>query len=154
MEGTVIGGIAQVEVNGLVANLSGTTFDREITLTTGTNTITVIAFPNDDDCTSVQRSITLIYDPNPACEETIGLVVDRPNDGTRTTSRTIVVEGSVSDTGAVVKVNGDTVTVDDNGDYSTTVSLSRGDNTITVTAENDDADCDEEITLEVERRSS
>ncbi len=65
------------------------------------------------------------------------LQITSPQNYTTVNEDTIDVTGKVTDDGSGVKsvtVNGNAVTIDNNGTFSTTVSLMKGDNTITVVA--------------------
>lgn len=100
------------------------------TLTDGSHTLTFVA--EDNDGNEGTSSITFKVDTTAP-----QLVVSQPADDCKVNVDTIVVSGYTSDslsTPVSVTVNGITVTVDSEGYFTTTVSLSEGNNTITVVA--------------------
>ncbi|USN54678.1 MAG: hypothetical protein H6765_09380 [Candidatus Peribacteria bacterium] len=132
--GTVSATAAQVKVNGVTASLVNGVYEATVSLAPGVNVITVIAYPTDDDCDTVQKTVSVTRETEEVCEDIVNLVITEPTDGTSTRKNSIVVEGTVSGGVTVVYVDGDAVNVDNNGHFETTVSLSYGTNVIAVKA--------------------
>lgn len=125
------GGISGVTVNGVAATLDGESFTASIPLSSGQNTITATA--TDTVGNTAQDTVTV-------ARATSGpsLVITSPVDGSATNVQTISVTGTVSDsvsTVSSVTVNGVQATVT-GGTFSASVTLSNGENTITVVAGN------------------
>ena len=125
------GGISGVTVNGVVATLNGEAFTANVPLSSGQNTITATA--TDTVGNTAQDTVTV-------ARATSGpsLVITSPVDGSATNVQTISVTGTVSDsvsTVSSVTVNGVQATIT-GGTFSASVTLSNGQNTITVVAEN------------------
>lgn len=125
------GGISGVTVNGVVATLNGEAFTATVPLSSGQNTITATA--TDTVGNTAQDTVTV-------ARATSGpsLVITSPVDGSATNVQTISVTGTVSDsvsTVSSVTVNGVQATIT-GGTFSASVTLSNGQNTITVVAGN------------------
>lgn len=125
------GGITSVSVNNVAAALSGENFTATVPLESGQNTITAIA--TDTVGNTAQDAVTV-------ARATSGpsLVITSPVDGSATSVQTIPVTGTVSDsvsTVSSVTVNGVPAAVT-GGTFSASVTLSNGQNTITVVAGN------------------
>lgn len=125
------GGIVGVSVNGVSASLSGETFTASVPLSGGQNTITATA--TDTVGNTAQDTVTV-------ARATSGpsLVITSPVDGSATNVQTIPVTGTVSDSVSTVSgvtVNGVQAAVT-GGTFSASVTLSNGQNTITVVAGN------------------
>ena len=125
------GGISSVTVNGVVATLNGEAFTATVPLSSGQNTITATA--TDTVGNTAQDTVTV-------ARATSGpsLVITSPVDGSATNVQTISVTGTVSDsvsTVSSVTVNGVQATIT-GGTFSASVTLSNGQNTITVVAGN------------------
>lgn len=107
-------------------------FSTPLNLIEGENTITATATDPAGNQTTVTRKIT--YSPN-----ALFLTVDVPQDNTYTNNATQTVSGK-TDPYAALTVNGQNTSVNSNGAFSTTTALSKGTNTITVTATLQSAD--------------
>lgn len=125
-------GIQSVTVNGKTVTVgSNGAFSTTVSLSGGSNTITIVATDNAGNTTTITRTVT---------RATSGptLTITSPTSGIYTNNSSITVSGSVSDSVSPVKsvtVNGTAATVS-NGSYSEKITLSEGSNTITVKAEN------------------
>ncbi len=118
---------AIVTVNGASVTLDPQgNFSTVLTLSEGTNTITVVAKDTAQNSQTVTRTVTV---------DTIApsLSVTAPVDGAITNHATLAVTGT-AETGSALTVNGTSVAVDAQGNYSASVALSEGSNTITVEA--------------------
>ncbi len=131
--GTYAGGVQYITVNGTQATLSGTTYSATANLTTGTNTITVVAVPLDPDC-KTETQLTTVIRTTGVCPVPLTLTIASPNNNATTRNAQIALSGTISDTGAVVKVAGEQVIVTASGTYQAAVELVLGTNTILVTA--------------------
>lgn len=103
MSGTYIGGVQFVTVNGIQATLSGNTYTATVGLQAGTNILTVVATPLDPDCKTETLQTTVIRTSG-VCPAPLTLTIASPTNNTSTRSAQIVVSGTISDTGATVKV--------------------------------------------------
>jgi cysteine-rich repeat protein len=133
VSGTYAGGVQSITVNGTLATLSGNTYTATVALNTGTNVITVIATPADADC-KTETQLTTVIRTTGVCPAPLALTIASPNNNASTRNAQIAVSGTISDTGAVVKVAGEQVVVTASGTYQATVELVLGTNTILVTA--------------------
>ncbi|HEU6453721.1 MAG TPA: RHS repeat-associated core domain-containing protein [Gemmatimonadaceae bacterium] len=117
-----------VNTNGVPLTLGGNgTFSGTVSLVPGSNVLTTTATDGAANTTSIVRSVT--RDTVPPV-----LTVTAPSDGLTTQATDITVSGTVTDLTAVaVTVNGGAVPVT-SGEFSTTVALNPGPNTIIVAA--------------------
>ena len=101
------------------------------TLSDGSHTVTINCADNDGN-SATEKSTTFTVDTVPPV-----LNVTSPDDGLITNKSTIVVAGTTNDATSspvTLTVNGNKVSVGSDGSFSTTVTLSEGENTITVEA--------------------
>ena len=100
-------------------------------LSDGNHTIKFDAADNDGNV-AAQKSITIKVDTVPPT-----LTVNSPTEGMVTNNSTLVVSGVTNDATSspvTLKVNNQPVEVQENGQWSTTIALSEGENTITIVA--------------------
>lgn len=100
-------------------------------LADGNHTIKFDAADNDGNV-AAQKSITIKVDTVPPT-----LTVNSPTEGMVTNNSTLVVSGVTNDATSspvTLKVNNQPVEVQENGQWSTTIALSEGENTITIVA--------------------
>lgn len=127
--------IDNTEVSGTInASLSGNVYTCSYIPTTalsdGSHTLRFECYDNDGN--KCESSITISVDTVPPV-----LNVSSPTDNLKTNVATVTVSGTTNDISSspvTLKVNGQKVTVNANGAFSTTVNLSNGTNTITVVA--------------------
>ena len=101
------------------------------TLSDGSHTVTINCSDNDGN-RATEKSTTFTVDTVPPV-----LNVTSPDDGLITNKSTVVVAGTTNDSTSspvTLTVNGNKVSVGSNGSFSTTVTLSEGENTITIEA--------------------
>ena len=101
------------------------------TLSDGSHTVTINCADNDGN-RATEKSTTFTVDTVPPV-----LNVTSPDDGLITNKSTVVVAGTTNDTTSspvTLTVNGNTVSVGSDGSFSTSVTLSEGENTITIEA--------------------
>lgn len=101
------------------------------TLDDGSHTVTINCNDNDGN-SATEKSATFTVDTVPPV-----LNVTSPDDGLITNKNTVVVAGTTNDAASspvTLTVNGDKVSVGSDGSFSKTVTLSEGENTITVEA--------------------
>ena len=101
------------------------------TLSDGSHTVTINCADNDGN-RATEKSTTFTVDTVPPV-----LNVTSPDDGLITNKSTVVVAGTTNDATSspvTLTVNGKTVSVGSDGSFSTTVTLSEGENTITIEA--------------------
>ena len=101
------------------------------TLSDGSHTVTINCADNDGN-RATEKSTTFTVDTVPPV-----LNVTSPDDGLITNKSTVVVAGTTNDSTSspvTLTVNGNTVSVGSDGSFSTTVTLSEGENTITIKA--------------------
>ncbi|MFA5832146.1 MAG: RHS repeat-associated core domain-containing protein [Bacteroidota bacterium] len=118
-----------VMVNGSAVTVgSGGAFSTAVTLSEGTNTITVIATDASNNQTTKVR--TVIKDAiSPS------LTVSTPENGTTTIQLTTLVQGTVYDsTTVLLTINGLSVSVSPAGTFTYSLSLNEGSNEITTVA--------------------
>lgn len=97
----------------------------------GQHTIKFDAADNDGNV-ATQKSITIKIDTVPPT-----LTVNSPTEGMVTNNATLVVSGVTNDATSspvTLKVNNQPVEVQENGQWSTTITLTEGENTITIVA--------------------
>lgn len=121
------------EVDGTinVTNSSGTytcSYIPTIALSDGTHTIKYEVYDNDGNIKTTQISVKV---------DTVAptLTVSQPENNIKVNKTPITVSGYTNDltsSPVTLTVNGNTVTVDSNGYFTTEISLVNGDNTITV----------------------
>lgn len=100
-------------------------------LSDGSHTIKFDAADNDGNV-AAQKSITIKVDTVPPT-----LTVNSPTEGMVTNNATLVVSGVTNDATSspvTLKVNNQPVEVQENGQWSTAITLSEGENTITIVA--------------------
>lgn len=121
--------------SGITKNASGRGFNCSYVPTTalgdGSHTVYVNAKDHDGNA-AVQKSVQFTVDTVAPT-----LNVTSPTEGLKTNEDTVTVSGTTNDaTSSPVKVtvNGDSVTVQENGSFSKVVTLTEGENTITVIA--------------------
>ena len=105
----------------------GFIFDN-VQLTAGDNDIKAKAIDNNNKESDYSNILNITYinkGPN--------LTINTPSDNQTTTNNTIVVQGK-TDTNATVTVNGFQAIVDDQGNFSYTLSLQNGDNNLSIIA--------------------
>lgn len=101
------------------------------TLSDGSHTVIINCADNDGN-RATEKSTTFTVDTVPPV-----LNVTSPDDGLITNKSTVVVAGTTNDSTSspvTLTVNGSTVSVGSDGSFSTTVTLSEGENTITIKA--------------------
>lgn len=123
------------EVDGTinVTNSSGTytcSYIPTIALSDGTHTIKYEVYDNDGNVSTSEIILTV---------DTVApsLTISQPEDNAKVNKTPVTVSGYTNDltsSPVSVTVNGNSVTVDSNGYFSTTVSLENGDNTIVIIA--------------------
>ena len=126
-------GIKSVTVKGQAATITNGTFSTAITLVNGSNSITITATDNSNNSKTETRTITL--------DSTAPvLTITTPADNSVTGQSFVEISGSVDDQNATVttKVNTDSPTeaAKNGSNFSATVNLSSGMNTIDITATN------------------
>ena len=107
------------------------TYTPSEALDDGQHTIKFDAADNDGNV-ATQKSITIKIDTVPPT-----LTVNSPTEGMVTNNSTLVVSGVTNDATSspvTLKVNNQPVEVQENGQWSTTIALSEGENTITIVA--------------------
>ena len=127
VSGTVGGTTPIVDVNGVLATVTGSAFTVDLGLADGTHTLTATA---TNALGSASDSIVVTTDSTPPT-----VTIDTPTPGLLTNQSTLVVSGTVSDahgTGTV-DINGTSFPLS-GGAYSGTVTLAEGTNTVTVIA--------------------
>ncbi len=134
-----------LRLNGEPVDTAAETFSRELELSEGANTISLEG--SDAAGNAVGIRVTVFVDTvAPALE------VVEPMEGFRTNELSVTVSG-LSEPGARVSVNGAPVVVDAEGRFSTTQTLRRGSNTITVTASDEAGNTEtKSVTLKVVER--
>ncbi|MCL4417817.1 MAG: PQQ-binding-like beta-propeller repeat protein, partial [Actinobacteria bacterium] len=118
---------ASVKVNNNVVTLDAqNNFSLSINLQSGSNIITVTASDTVQNTTTKQ--ITVVYD-------SLGpdLILSSPADNLLTNNKNLTVSGKV-EAGSTLKVNGNDLSYDNSGNFTTTITLTEGTNTLTVTA--------------------
>jgi hypothetical protein len=126
LEGTVTGADT-LEFNDASLSFDGTgAFTKEVTLTEGDNVLTLTA--EDLAGNMATWTMTVVLDTKAPEVE-----IESPDDGSATGSSTITVKGEVDDVDADLMHGNNSVT-NDNGTFSTTMTLSPGENTITIEA--------------------
>ncbi len=141
-----------VTINWVVATLVNGLYEADVTLTEWSNAISVVAHSIDWECDTVTATTTVVYNVAEICEDPFTITIDTPSDNSSTSSTNVTVRGSVSDVDAIVTVNGEEVEVWINWGFETIVSLATGNNEIIVRAVNWDVLCNEEVTIDVEKR--
>lgn len=121
--------------SGITKNASGKGFNCSYVPTSalgdGSHTVYIDAKDHDGNA-AVQKSVQFTVDTVAPT-----LNVTSPTEGLKTNEDTVTVSGTTNDaTSSPVKVtvNGDAVTVQENGSFSKVVTLTEGENTITVIA--------------------
>lgn len=107
------------------------TYTPDTALSDGNHTIKLDASDNDGNAAS-QVSVTVKIDTVPPV-----LNVTSPTEGLTTNKNTVTVSGTTNDVTSspvTLKVNEQVVEVQENGSFSTTVTLTEGENTITIVA--------------------
>jgi hypothetical protein len=103
-------------------------FSYQLSAVEGFNTITVVATDAAGNSTNVKR--TVILDTTPPV-----LTITSPADGSTISDSAVVVSGKTTDqTKVMLSVNGQTISLGNDGSFATAVSLNIGSNTITISA--------------------
>ncbi len=120
-----------VVVNGIDATVTNGNYSASVPLVAGSNTLSAIATDAAGNTASTSIQITLLAPPD-TTPPVIGIT--SPVDGAQIDQSPVTVTGTVSDESTVtVAVNGIDATVT-NGNYSASVPLQEGLNTLTATA--------------------
>lgn len=123
---TITTGITKTAItNGYSVTVTPSTLDD------GSHTVTINCNDNDGN-SATEKSATFTVDTVPPV-----LNVISPDDGSITNKNTVVVAGTTNDAASspvTLTVNGDKVSVGSDGSFSKTITLSEGENTITVEA--------------------
>jgi hypothetical protein len=121
---------ATVTVNGDgVSVMPDGTFEAEVALVEGDNVFALEAMDSVGNTASAE--VTIVLDTTAPV-----ISIDSPDDGATVTEAAVTVSGTVDDAAAMVWVNG--VSAEDGaGGFSAVVSLTEGDNVITVVAEDE-----------------
>lgn len=112
-----------------IANGYSVTATPSSALSDGSHTVKINASDNDGNAAE-EKSTTFTVDTVPPT-----LNITSPAEGLITAAGTVTVAGTTNDitsSPTTVKVNGTSVTVAANGSFSTTVTLTEGENTITI----------------------
>ncbi len=124
-------GINILKINGKIVEIKDNgDFEEEISLKEGENKINIVAVDNAGNKTEKALIVTVDTTP-PVVKITAPANFETVNEGSITVSGTATDSSSGIDT---VTVNGNAVTVASDGSFSTSVSLTEGDNTITIVA--------------------
>lgn len=120
--------IAEVDINGTTVLVVDGIFSGAVSLGDGAQTLTVTA----TDAAGNNGVDTVAISVDSAAPV---ITIATPTDGSSQGTATVTVSGSVDD-GEVteVDINGETVALVAGGNFSKTMTLSEGDNTITITA--------------------
>ncbi len=129
VNGTLSPAGSTVKVNGADAVVVGTEFSAVVPLVEGANTITAVV--TDGFARSASAVIQVVRDP---VVEELAIQITSPADGAIVDNLTVNVSGTVT-VGATVKVNGIDAAVS-GGQFSATIPLAVGENTITAVARN------------------
>lgn len=135
VEGTINDPSAELTVNGVSVTQSGGSFSAQVALSEGHNTILARAVAVDG--TEITDSISIALDTTPPY-----ITIDSPLDGAVVKHNTIAVSGLVNDivrgtvnaAQANVTVNNKIATVSNRSYLAEGITLSEGENTITVSA--------------------
>ncbi len=116
-----------VTVNNVAVSVDAQNkFSTTVSLSEGENTITVEAKDSLNNAVTVTRKVTLDTAPPP-------LTVSSPVDGLLTNQSPVAVSGT-TEAGAALTVNGNAVSVDAQGAFTTNMNLNLGENSFTITA--------------------
>ncbi len=119
-------GVAGVTVNGVAVPVVDESFETDLTLAAGVNTIVVHAVDNAGNARDATTTVTLSTLP--------AVAIAAPADLSTIAATTVDVTGTVSDPAAVVAVNGQAATVAGGAFTARDVPLIEGGNVLTVTA--------------------
>lgn len=124
VDGTITGSVSRLIVaGGDVTPTPAGHFSHQVGLHDGLNTFEIYAETPDGKVT--KRRINLNFVPPPP----LTIQITSPVDGATVNSTPIMVEGTVNDSSATVRVNGTLVAVN-NGSFQTVLDLNLGDNQI------------------------
>jgi len=142
VNGTVSDIEADVTVNGLEAEVDENgIFSVEIELTEGENVLVALAVLGELE---VEDSIVVVCTvPAPV----LSVEITSPEDGIELTESPVMVTGTVSDTEAVVTVNGYEAEVAEDGTFSVEVELTEGENTIEAIAMLDELEANDSVVV-------
>ena len=117
-------------INGNNVTLTNGSFTTPVALVEGINTIAITATDAAGNMTNTSRDVTL---------DTIipVLAITNPENNSTTNQVQLTVVGNVNKQNAVVTINGDTLTVGSNGDFTKTITLVEGSNSIAITAKDE-----------------
>jgi hypothetical protein len=127
LEGTVTGADTLMFNDADLTFTANGTFKTNFTLEAGENVLSVVA--EDLAGNEATWTFTMVFD-----NVTPVVKIDAPVDGYVTNAATVTVKGTVDDLAATLVYGTNTSVTNDNGTFSQVVSLSLGDNTITIKA--------------------
>jgi len=118
-----------LKINGNAVVLgAGGTFSTTVSLVEGMNTITVIAKDGAGNSSTITRALRLDT-------QSPTLTITSPNNNFVTTQQSVTITGTVLDsTLSSLTINGTTVTANGNGQFTASVNLQEGNNSITLLA--------------------
>jgi RHS repeat-associated protein len=125
--GSVSESISVLTINGDTTSVSQNNFTKTINLTEGQNSVALHTVDLAGNSTDLLRFIKLDT-------STPTLNVSAPADNYKTNLNQVLITGSVTEAGLFVKVNSDSVIVDQSLNFSKAVSLAEGLNSLSVTA--------------------
>ncbi len=142
VSGTVSDVGADVTVNGQEVEVDENgDFSIDMELDEGENTFTALAVLGELE---VEDSIVVVYTmPAPV----LSVEITSPENGIELSESPVVVTGTVSDTGAVVTVNGYEAEVAEDGTFSVEVELTEGENTIEAIAMLDELEANDSVVV-------
>jgi hypothetical protein len=143
--------VNQVRINNTSIPFTWNTFSSLVSLASGTNTFTIQLMPSDASCTTVSKTIQIIYQPNQVCQ----LQLNLPTTNISTINDSVTIAGSVNYTWNNVSItvlpNNIQIPLIASGSFSSTFGLAVWTQIFTIIARDTVANCEDRKTVTVTR---
>jgi hypothetical protein len=143
--------VNQVRINNSSITFTWNTFSSLVSLASGTNTFSIQLIPSDVSCTTITRTIQIIYQPTQVCT----LQLNLPTTNISTTNDSVTIAGSVNYTWNNVSItvlpNNIQIPLIASGSFSSIFGLAVWTQTFTIIARDTVANCEDRKTVTVTR---
>ncbi|MBF0430505.1 MAG: hypothetical protein HQK83_04460 [Fibrobacteria bacterium] len=125
-------GVLSLMIDNNNATISATTWSYGVTLQEGANAFSISAVDNSSAANTSQKTLTIHYNPTVVDNEPPYIKIDNPGEGDTVSNASTLISGTALDNSglASVKVNNQIASLNSEGKWTRTVTLTYGSNTI------------------------